>query len=75
MEENQLKPYRVECGECRYVLLRGEFPRAPRVGDNDRGRWRCPRCAKLQPVNVVEENPPGSWDSRRGVERKVTQHG
>lgn len=57
-----LKPYRVECGECRYVLLRGEFPRAPGIG----GQWRCPNCRKLVTVAVIEEKPPGSWDSKRG---------
>lgn len=56
-----MKPYRVECGECRYVMLRGEFPRAPRLGE-----WRCPSCRKMVTVEVVEETPPGSWDSKRG---------
>lgn len=64
MAENQLKPYRVECGECRCVMLRGEFPRAPVTG-----QWRCPRCRKMVLVAVIEETPPGSWDSGKAMVR------
>ena len=62
----ELKPYRIECSECHFVLLRGEFPRAPQPG----ARWRCPACRKMVGVEVVEETPPGSWDSARGVPRE-----
>ena len=62
---NGLKPYRVECGQCRLILLRGEFPRAPVTS-----QWRCPACRKMVTVEVVEETPPGSWDSKKAAVRE-----
>lgn len=53
-----LKEYRIECGECGYVLMNGEFQRRPEPVNGT--KWRCPICQKMVLVEVVEGTAPAA---------------